>query len=184
MPICKKCNDHFPNISTIDNKEIYLHRRSYCLKCSPLGAKNGYVIRKEFTAQKAIAKNEEICVCCKNRNSSPKNKVCSTCRSWYARYTRKHKAIDLLGGECVLCGCCDKDCLSFHHIDPSSKDFGLSENWGTKKWEVVKKELEKCELLCHNCHAKKHLTERKESHKLILEYYKYGTVDQRQSHDT
>jgi len=37
MPICRKCNDNFPNSITVEEKRIYLHRRSYCLECSPMG---------------------------------------------------------------------------------------------------------------------------------------------------
>jgi len=51
MPKCKKCESYFPNKTTIDNKELYLNKRSYCLSCSPFGEKNGYKIRKEFTGK-------------------------------------------------------------------------------------------------------------------------------------
>ena len=72
---------------------------------------------------------------------------------------RKIKAIEYLGGKCVSCGY-DKyyGALHFHHKDPSTK----SANWNKVRlwnWEKVEKELDKCDLLCANCHAEAHRKE-------------------------
>ncbi len=60
------------------------------------------------------------------------------------------------GAKCSLCGydkC--KSSLHFHHIDPSKKDFGISGNWGLS-WKKMKIELDKCILVCANCHGEIH----------------------------
>ena len=61
-------------------------------------------------------------------------------------------SIEYLGGKCAICGY-DKclRALSFHHIDPSTKSFGISGNH-CLSWEKIKNELDKCILLCSNCH--------------------------------
>lgn len=61
------------------------------------------------------------------------------------------------GGKCMLCGYdkCSR-ALSFHHLDPSKKDFGLSERGLTRSWERIKKEIDKCILVCANCHMELH----------------------------
>lgn len=67
------------------------------------------------------------------------------------------QAIEYGGGECQLCGY--KKChraLSFHHKDPSKKDFGLSAAGLTRSWEKTVKELDKCILVCANCHMEIH----------------------------
>lgn len=67
----------------------------------------------------------------------------------------KLKAIEYKGGKCIVCGyhkC--PNALTFHHIDPSKKSFGIS--GGTRSFEKLKSELDKCVLLCHNCHAELH----------------------------
>ena len=72
------------------------------------------------------------------------------------RKRMKLKAIDYKGGECVLCGY--KKCiraLNFHHLDPSKKIFALSSG-NTKSWEKMKIEIDKCILVCSNCHAEIH----------------------------
>lgn len=45
--------------------------------------------------------------------------------------------------------------LSFHHRDPSEKKFIISGNH-CRKWEIVREELDKCDLLCANCHMELH----------------------------
>jgi len=61
------------------------------------------------------------------------------------------------------CSKCSEDhisCLDFHHIDPKEKEFNLSQalNRGIGK-EKLLKEIEKCIILCANCHRKEHYKE-------------------------
>ena len=46
--------------------------------------------------------------------------------------------------------------LEFHHTDSDGKDFGISAKGYTRSWEEVRKELDKCILLCANCHREVH----------------------------
>ena len=69
----------------------------------------------------------------------------------------KLKAIEYKGGSCNICGynkC--PDAFDFHHSDPNEKDFAISTEGYTRSWEKVKKELDKCILLCANCHREIH----------------------------
>lgn len=69
----------------------------------------------------------------------------------------REMALEYGGGKCQKCGY--KRCaraLSFHHKDPTEKDFGLSARGLTRSWEKIKKELDKCILLCANCHMETH----------------------------
>lgn len=58
--------------------------------------------------------------------------------------------------------------LDFHHIDPTKKTFQIGQG-ESKGWERVLKEIEKCVLLCKNCHADFHYQE-KEKNITIEEY--------------
>ena len=74
--------------------------------------------------------------------------------SWRQRL--KARAIEHLGGSCIRCGY--KKCagaLEFHHRDPSKKDFGIASG-DIKGWDAVREEIEKCDLLCANCHREVH----------------------------
>jgi len=66
-------------------------------------------------------------------------------------------AIEYKGGRCILCGY-DKcqEALEFHHTDSSQKDFGVSQDGLTRSWERVKNELDKCIMVCANCHRELH----------------------------
>lgn len=68
----------------------------------------------------------------------------------------KLKALEYKGGKCIVCGY-NKSirAMQFHHINPEEKDFGIS-SAGTKSFEKIKPELDKCVLLCANCHCEVH----------------------------
>ena len=69
----------------------------------------------------------------------------------------RQMAIEYLGGRCEVCGYnkCAR-ALSFHHRDPNKKDFGISAQGMTRSWDRVRNEIEKCMLLCANCHMELH----------------------------
>jgi len=73
--------------------------------------------------------------------------------SW--RQRTKHRAVFYKGGCCELCGY-DKSvrALQFHHLLKGEKDFNISSV--SKSWQSIKGELDKCILLCSNCHAEVH----------------------------
>ncbi|MDP3999048.1 MAG: hypothetical protein Q8P76_00435 [bacterium] len=69
----------------------------------------------------------------------------------------REMAREYKGGKCILCGY--KKCaraLSFHHKNPKIKEFGLSVKGLTRSWEKIKAEIDKCVLLCANCHMEVH----------------------------
>jgi len=61
------------------------------------------------------------------------------------------------GNKCAICGYdkCPR-ALSFHHLDPKKKSFGISEKGLTRSWDKIKEELDKCILICSNCHMEVH----------------------------
>ena len=73
-----------------------------------------------------------------------------------ARRKVKIMAIMQKGGRCQHCGY-DQcfDAMQFHHLDPTQKEFGIGCG-NTSSWSKVKDELDKCILLCSNCHAEEH----------------------------
>lgn len=83
------------------------------------------------------------------------NKPKEATRAKKYRDNLKQKAIDYKGGKCIYCGYskCNRS-LDFHHRIPKDKEFGI----GGKKvsWERMKVELDKCDLVCRNCHGELH----------------------------
>ncbi len=69
-------------------------------------------------------------------------------------WVKKIKAIEMLGGKCQECGEDRPWVLSFHHKNPDNK---ISiDSIKTYRWSVLKKEIKKCIVLCHNCHREIH----------------------------
>ncbi len=78
----------------------------------------------------------------------------------------KQNCIDYKGGRCEVCGYSKcMTAIEFHHRDPSQKDFDISRRRTVKLTDEFKRELDKCAILCANCHREEHLrlTEGRES---------------------
>lgn len=95
-------------------------------------------------------------------NKGGGRKCLSLCKSCHNKRTidrgRKNKEayIQYKGGKCQRCGYSKcSDALEFHHIEPTHKDptFDSIRYWGLEK---AKAELDKCLLLCSNCHREVH----------------------------
>ena len=74
---------------------------------------------------------------------------------------RKIRACEYLGGKCIRCPQDHPSTLQFHHRDPSAKLFTITTKvLGSPKkypWDtVIVPELDKCDLLCANCHFLHH----------------------------
>lgn len=97
---------------------------------------------------------------CDKSLSGKQERFCSPkCKNkFYVSLRRKElkrRAVEYKGDRCVLCGY-DKTlvALTFHHGD--NKEFGIGAKGYTRSWAKVKAELEKCILVCANCHAEIH----------------------------
>ena len=76
-------------------------------------------------------------------------------RNRHAR--RRAQAVELLGGACRTCGSCND--LQFDHIDPTTKEFSIGEMFSKYSEAALNRELEKCQLLCFDCHKTKSASE-------------------------
>ena len=68
------------------------------------------------------------------------------------RRENKIKCIEYLGGKCVKCGTTHN--LQFDHIKREGKKYNITEKL-TIKFDNLKEELDKCQLLCAPCHLEK-----------------------------
>ena len=65
--------------------------------------------------------------------------------------------IDKSKGYCVLCNTSGRDTiLEYHHLDPRTKIDNVSDMVHHNRVITVKKEMQKCVLLCYDCHRKLH----------------------------
>ena len=81
---------------------------------------------------------------------------CATANSQKRRLKVKQLAVEYKGGKCEICGY--SKCLAaleFHHLDSKEKDFNITTG-NNKSWKRIKLELDKCQLVCSNCHREIH----------------------------
>lgn len=154
MKTCLKCGKQFKNREKINGSIKILNKRKYCLECSPFGKRN----TKKIHLPQRDRNTKKQCPKCGNEFKWNKNNVCWTCRSFDRRKNQRQQGIEYLGGKCSKCHIKDHDVLTFHHINPDDKYQNLSSLWHDK-WDTIKKELDKCTLLCANCHIKLHRKE-------------------------
>ena len=115
---------------------------------------------------------EKICGKCKQEKSkddfyeqNDRTNGASFCKECFNKYcidrwrNRKIKAVEYKGGECKDCGFSyplyPADIFDFHHLNPAEKDY----NWTKlrlRSWDSIKLELDKCVMLCANCHRIRH----------------------------
>jgi len=146
MKICQNCKKEFTTKKEIDGKIKNLQRRKFCLECSPFGEHNTSKIL-DYEERKNI--NEE-------KRKERNKKMSQHITNW--RRKAKKKLIEYKGGKCEKCGY-NKDFPSaydFHHKAPKEKDFSISSNGNTRSIEKMRKEVDKCMLLCATCHREIH----------------------------
>jgi len=94
------------------------------------------------------------------RRPTGKNPQCRKCQSAAKKKKRannKANAVEYLGGKCKRCRIESKclDIYDFHHRNPEEKEFSLNYLVNTD-WNKIVTELDKCDLLCSNCHKITH----------------------------
>jgi HNH endonuclease len=139
MKECGKCKENLPieNFSWKNKDRGW--RQSYCKNCNKNTNKEHYRKNKTVYADKSkLAKIKNLI----NKNE----------------YLKSHP--------CVACGENDPIVLEFDHIDSTSKKMEIYKmiSYGYT-WDNILKEIEKCQVLCANCHKRKTAKE--------FDYHKY-----------
>lgn len=116
-------------------------------------------IQKEFNLSNGGWSRSVLIECLQTRHkphySAEERKTRSANKVIRWKQRRKQKLVEYKGGKCELCGYnkCVRS-LEFHHKDPNEKDFNVSSV--TFGIERCKREVDKCMLVCSNCHGEIH----------------------------
>ncbi|GAC1460864.1 MAG: hypothetical protein NVSMB8_11760 [Candidatus Limnocylindrales bacterium] len=125
-----------------------LHRRRFCLVCSPFGAHNTSKVPFGALAGRELASYRR------------RRKAVTTYRSQKKR--RRELKADLIierGGRCLDCGYAGSNtALEFHHRDAKSKEFAIGSSSASR--DRLWAEAAKCDLVCANCHRARHAATR------------------------
>lgn len=129
--LCEKDKDI--ELFSFKNKEKGI-RSSWCKSCHKEKAREAHVKGWDRILKKRKEKHQER-------------------KNWFNEYKSKQ-----------VCSKCPENhpgCLDFHHTNPEEKEMEvtmmLSGKWSLDR---IKKEIEKCIVLCSNCHRKLHWEEK------------------------
>lgn len=118
-----------------------------------IAKKNAY--QREYTKRTRAKAQKEYYV--RNRKTIlAKMKI----RDQKRREERRRWLDELKLGPCMDCGQrFHPAAMDFHHREERNGK-RVSKQYDTRKWENVLAEIEKCDLLCANCHRIRHIGER------------------------
>ena len=119
---------------------------------------------KKRRAERKKLRQRGLCETCGNPTEA--NKIlCVDCTKKLQSKQRerfrklKRRVVDHKGGKCQDCGLITEHLTlyEFHHENPKDGDITISKLIGRKQpWSRIKEELDKCILLCANCHRVRH----------------------------
>lgn len=166
---CIDCNKEIPFQTEIDGIIVErVYKRKHCYDCYPYQGNDKEVVNYH------CYKDEYYCIKCDtvktkdkfylDRDGKRTFHYCRDCQKSYVimkQQSFKAQCVEYKGGRCQKCGY-DKclGAMDFHHLDPTQKDFAINASCGSIiMTPKVKAELDKCQLLCSNCHREEHYKE-------------------------
>lgn len=155
MKTCLSCGASFKSWLEIDGRWRNLTSRKFCLTCSPFKHHN----TKQLNLKTGkIEPREPIltCLLCgKLKKIKDRRRHCQACNTKIRRYRLKLWAVHYKGGYCKHCkGVFNLHAFEFHHPN-DNKEFTIGQ-MSNKSIDILKKEIDKCDLLCSNCHRIAH----------------------------
>lgn len=126
----------------------------FCTKCK--------VTKDESEFNKANSKPDGLASSCRDCTRAAVKKHYYNNKQYYIdkNIDTVNRAKGYINSKKIQCSSCKENdivCLEFHHVDPSKKERNLgdiaSRGWSNKR---IDKEIEKCIVLCSNCHRKLH----------------------------
>ena len=125
--VCSQCGHE--KDTTLFRKHPRQGTQPYCLECQRTRSKQWYADNKK-----------------KQQDNVQRNRVSfqQTITAW--KQTLK----------CACCSESDVSCLDLHHKDEATKDYTIAKIKNRVSWTILAREINKCIVLCSNCHRKTH----------------------------
>jgi hypothetical protein len=184
-----------------DNRKLYLQEnKRRCNKCKKMIALSDFYIRNQNNRS-----YRHVCKKCQKKIADayrPKYRLRHNelSRKYYQKLSvEKRKSINKINnqkllrertnlliqikkdfGGCCHCGESRIECLIFHHINPKNKKSCISTLRTVRK---ILKEIDKCTIVCSNCHLLHHYGNMKLNNVRPIDISKYQTIKSINSHD-
>jgi hypothetical protein len=115
--------------------------------------------REEYYANPEIILKRKIYQHVRNKNKSKEDRQIQQANKRERIKENKLKAVHYKGGQCCICRYAKcMEALDFHHLHPEDKDHSLYDSNRKIQWDlkIHKDEIDKCILVCANCHREIH----------------------------
>lgn len=154
--------------------EAYVNQGLSSYKISKITGKGNttivYWLRKYGLKTKYAKGFNKICQNC-DRPTEQGRRLCHLCQIRLLRLRQRIALVKYKGGKCIKCGLAILVVLDFHHRNSEEKDFTISKV--KRGWKALKKEVDKCDLMCANCHRVEHSDNK--LYDLAMDYNGYNT---------
>ena len=155
---CSRCESYLPLDEFDKCKPKTYGLKTWCKTCRKDYRKENSATLAQRKRQYYLDNHEEICR--KNRHRRRKNRQKINAQNKGRMVKLKQKFVELAGQKCQRCGYDEFNSgLEFHHIDPESKDSTPTKVIYSGDFDAAYSELDKCALLCRNCHQAFHADE-------------------------
>jgi hypothetical protein len=134
---CYRCGEFKPADDFAWRRRRKLQRDSFCRPCRSAYGREHYLANKQRYIDQAARSKRQL------RLERTKHLI---------EFFRTHP--------CVDCGEADPVVLEFDHLDAGDKAFTIGHSLERRTWETVLSEMAKCEVVCANCHRRRHARRR------------------------
>lgn len=132
------CSDCYRNFLDKPRKRYKMTDRTTCDKCGILKTEEN-----TFSPEPGVW-STKCRKCCRKISKTSETKI-------------KKECVKYKGGCCKICGYKKSlAALDFHHLNPEEKDFTIASRKNSILDDKMKQELDKCILICSNCHREEH----------------------------
>lgn len=130
---CYRCGEVKPDDQFAWRRRKRNQRDSFCRPCRAAYKREHYLANKQRYIDQAAAS---------------KGKLRRKRTEYLIEYFVTHPCRD--------CGETDPVVLEFDHVDPHQKAFAIGTALSYRNWQTILDEIEKCEVVCANCHRRRH----------------------------
>ncbi len=148
---CSRCRTYHRLEAFAWKRKDRGQRNSYCRRCQKAYGREHCDANKQWYLDQALAS---------------KNRLRHERTQWLLGYFREHP--------CVDCGETDPIVLEFDHLRDKEFDVGT---FVSCRWEAVLAEIEKCEVVCANCHRRRTARRRPTVRLLLLEVERAAGIE-------
>ncbi len=149
---CTRCGIEKPAEKFYKQKGGKFGLRSECKQCT----KQDNDKNRDKKKQHYIDNTEEVLAKGKLYRENNKDKISKHQKDRY-KENKEYIWNFKLQNPCYMCGESHPACLDFHHINVKTKFEAVADlARKNRSLEVIQREIDKCEILCANCHREKH----------------------------